>query len=165
MRMIFDHLLKKKTQMPDSDNAVADSDVSKSKRVGAGRVHNFKAKTKKKKRVVHTRLSFHPKGRRSLEEQVNVFDVIKRPVITEKAANQSERGVYVFVVRSQANKHDIVGAVEAIYGVRPKKVHIAKRPSKRKRIRIPGREREYGMTSPMKKAYVFLREGDKINLT
>ena len=118
-------------------------------------------------RVVHTKRSFHRRGRQEDEEvrRVNVYDIIERPVITEKAANQSENRVYTFLVRGSANKHTVADAVEVLYGVRPTKVRIAKRPSKRKRIRLPGREREYGMTAQKKKAYVFLREGDTIKLT
>ena len=116
-------------------------------------------------RMMHMRRSFHRKGRQEGVEHVNVYDVIERPVITEKAANQSENRVYTFLVRASASKHTVADAIEVLYGVRPKKVRIAKRPSKRKRVRILGREREYGMTTQKKKAYVFLREGDTIKLT
>ena len=116
-------------------------------------------------RVVHTRRSFHRPARRPIGDQVNIYDIIGRPVITEKAANQSERGVYTFLVSGRANKHSVADAVEVLYGVRPKKVRIAQRPPKRKRVRIPGREQEYGFTAQKKKAYVFLREGDTIKLT
>ena len=117
-------------------------------------------------RTVHTKRSFHRKGRQEDEGgRVNVYDIIERPVITEKAANQSENRVYTFLVRGSANKHAVADAVEVLYGVRPRKVRIAKCPSKRKRVRIPGKEREYGMTAQKKKAYVFLREGDTIKLT
>ena len=120
---------------------------------------------RRSKRVVHTKRSFHRQRRRPIQEQVRVYDVIERPVITEKAANQSENGVYTFLVRSWANKHSVADAVEVLYGVRPVKVRIVKRPAKRKRVRVQGREREYGMTAEKKKAYIFLREGDTIKLT
>lgn len=122
---------------------------------------------KRSNRTVHTRRSFHRRGGLSDAERVRVqvYDVIDRPVITEKAANQSENRVYTFLVRGSANKHTVADAVEVLYGVRPIQVRIAKRPPKKRRIRIPGREREYGMTTQKKKAYVTLREGDTIKLT
>ena len=116
-------------------------------------------------RKVHTERSFHRPPRKEVGEQVHIYDIIDRPLITEKAANQSERGVYAFLVQDRANKYSVADAIEALYGVRPKKVRIAKRPPKRKRLRIPGKEREYGMTAQKKKAYVFLREGDTIKLS
>lgn len=127
-----------------------------------------KRRKRRSNRTVHTKRSFHRKVRSEEEEaagRVNVYDVIEQPVITEKAANQSENRVYAFLVRDSANKHTVADAIEVLYGVRPTKVRIAKRPSKKKRIRIPGREREHGMTAQKKKAYVFLREGDTIKLT
>ncbi|MCY4577036.1 MAG: 50S ribosomal protein L23 [Candidatus Kaiserbacteria bacterium] len=122
-------------------------------------------KKRRSRKVVHTKRSFHRGNRQSAEEGVYIYDVIERPVITEKSANHSENGVYTFFVRDTANKHTVADAVEALYGVRPKKVRILKQPSKKKRVRIPGKEREYGMTARRKKAYVSLREGDTIKLT
>ncbi len=122
----------------------------------------YKQRTNRK---VHTKRSFHRPPRKTVGEQVNIYDIIDRPLITEKAANQSERGVYAFLVQDRANKYSVADAIEALYGVRPKKVRIAKRPSKRKRLRVAGKEREYGMTAQKKKAYVFLREGDTIKLS
>ena len=78
--------------------------------------------------------------------------------------NQKE-GVYTFIVNRKADKHRIAEAIEALYDVKPRKICIAKKPAKKKRLRIPGKEREFGMTATKKKAYVFLKEGDKIQLT
>ena len=133
-----------------------------------------KTKTKKvnralvgtaRRRLSHTRRSFALPEGRPLGDQVHVFDVLERPIFTEKAATLSERGVYSFIVRSSATKHTVADAIEALYGVRPERVHISRRPAKPKRVRIPGRERERGVRAAKKKAYVFLKEGDKIKLS
>ena len=124
-----------------------------------------KQRKQRSSRKVHTERSFHRPPRKAVGEQVNIYDIIDRPLITEKAANQSERGVYAFLVQNRANKYSVADAIEALYGVRPKKVRIAKRPPKRKRLRVPGKEREHGLTAQKKKAYVFLREGDTIKLS
>ena len=182
--MIFDRLFKRKKDSVSDQQATQDDDVQATalhEEYGGDvspLTEQFTKKTKQDKkntaldrkrkrrsnRVVHTKRSFH-RGERHEAGRVNVYDVIERPVITEKAANQSESGVYTFLVRGSANKYAVADAIEVLYGVRPKKVRIAKRPSKRKRIRISGKEREYGMTAQKKKAYVFLREGDTIKLT
>ena len=73
--------------------------------------------------------------------------------------------MYAFYVRKGANKHTVADAIEALYSVKPVKVRIAKRPPKRKRIRVVGRERETSKVGGAKKAYVFLKDGDKIQLT
>lgn len=144
---------------------IAEKTLKKTKLHKKNKALNTKSKKKRSGGVIHTKKTFHRKTRRPTEEQVNIYDTIKRPVITEKAANKSEQGVYTFIVRKRANKHDVADAIEVLYGVRPRKVRIAKRPSGKKRIRIPGKEGEYGMTTEKKKAYVFLREGDTIKLT
>lgn len=143
----------------------ADRSAKQSKSVKRNTALYGGGKKRRSNRVVHTKRSFHQSVRRDSGESVNVYDVIERPVVTEKAANQSENGVYTFIVRYDADKHSVADAVETIYGVRPKKVRTAKRPSKRKRVRIPGREQGYGMTAQKKKVYVFLREGDTISLS
>ena len=183
--MIFGQLFKriKKPKADQQDTAAegvqpqpqqkqdADSDrmtgktVKKSKVQKKNKALSKGGEKKKRNRTVHTHKSFHPKKSREGRELVNIYDVIERPVVTEKAANQSERGVYTFIVQEGANKHTVADAVETRYGVRPRKVRIAKQPAKRKRLRIRGRENEYGMTAQKKKAYIFLKEGDTIQLT
>lgn len=184
--MIFGSIFKKGKKEPEDQEDTSAKDVQKAvsqdgetsdRRTSTGRAikkakvyKNNKAligerRKKRSSRVVHTKRSFHPKVGRPAKEQVYIHDVIERPVITEKAANESEKGVYTFIVNSNSNKHRIAEAIEVLYGVKPRKVRIAKRPSKKKRVRIPGREQSFGMTTEKKKAYVFLREGDKIQLT
>lgn len=180
--MIFNTLFgrKKKEKDVQSDGA-ARSDSGRqaddTPAVGAGFVEKTAGKTTSVKRgravggkrrlnrPVHTARSFHNRRGRPVKDRVNVYDVIDRPAVTEKAATLSEKGVYVFLVRPSATKHTVVDAVEAIYNVRPRKVHISVGARKQKRIRVSGREREYSFTTRKKKAYVFLKKGDTIQLT
>ena len=149
----------------DNNTQVSKETQKKTKINKINKALNEKGRKKRSKRVAHTKKSFHPKKRRSVKEQVFIHDIIGQPVVTEKAANESEKGIYTFIVHEKANKYRIAEAIEALYDVKPKKVRIAKKPAKKKRLRIPGKEREFGMTAVKKKAYVFLREGDKIQLT
>ncbi len=84
---------------------------------------------------------------------------IGAPHITEKASFLSEKGVYVFKVPKRANKILVKRAVKDLYGFEPKKVGIVNIPSKTRFSR--GRR---GVSSGYKKALVYLKEGDKIEI-
>ena len=88
------------------------------------------------------------------------YDVIRKPIITEKATLASEANAVAFEVAPEANKPQIRAAVEALFGVKVKAVNttIAKGKSKRFRGR-PGTRRD------VKKAYVTLEEGNTIDVT
>lgn len=96
-----------------------------------------------------------PLGRQVLE------NILVRPRITEKATFATEQGVYVFEVASSANKLQIAEAIEHFYKVSPRKINIVRIPAKRIRSRLRGR---FGVVSPGKKAYVYLKEGDTIEV-
>jgi large subunit ribosomal protein L23 len=88
------------------------------------------------------------------------YDVIRKPVITEKATMASEANGVVFEVAIDANKPQIKDAVEAIFGVKVKAVNTTITKGKTKRFRgIPGRRKD------VKKAYVTLEEGNAIDVT
>jgi len=87
--------------------------------------------------------------------------VLKAPRITEKGAVVAElNNVYTFDISSRANKIDVKNAIESIYKVVPKKVAIARVPSKK--VQVRGQRGKLGTKSGGKKAFVYLKEGDKI---
>ncbi|MEK7639295.1 MAG: 50S ribosomal protein L23 [Patescibacteria group bacterium] len=87
--------------------------------------------------------------------------VIVHPRITEKAVAQSEQNVYTFVVRKDATKGVVADAVKALYNVTPMKVNIV---NKRPTHRLKGSTNRFVKEAGMKKAYVYLKKGDTINL-
>ncbi|SES41605.1 LSU ribosomal protein L23P [Tranquillimonas rosea] len=88
------------------------------------------------------------------------YDVIRRPVITEKATLASESGAVVFEVAIDANKPQIKEAVEGLFGVKVKAVNTTITKGKQKRFRgVRGRRKDF------KKAYVTLEEGNTIDVT
>ena len=88
------------------------------------------------------------------------YDVIRAPVITEKATLASENNQIVFHVATDADKKVIKEAVEAMFDVKVKAVNTLRRKGKAKRFRgIPGRQNE------MKKAIVTLEDGHSIDVT
>lgn len=87
--------------------------------------------------------------------------ILKAPRITEKAAYMTVNNSYVFEVAADATKRDVVTAVKALYKVTPRKVNIV---NKQPRAYVARFRNRRGVKSGMKKAYVFLKKGDKIDL-
>jgi large subunit ribosomal protein L23 len=90
---------------------------------------------------------------------VNVHEILRRPIITEKSTFLGDNAQYVFEVAKDANKIEIRRAVEEIFKVDVRAVNIIRVPGK---MRTMGRSR--GMTSPRKKAVVTLKPGQRIEL-
>lgn len=87
-------------------------------------------------------------------------NVLLHPRITEKAALGADKSnVYVFEVMPSATKKSISASIRDAYGVSPEKVHVLTIPSKR--VFIRGKR---GVKRGGKKAYVYLKKGDKIEL-
>ncbi|MFQ8431245.1 50S ribosomal protein L23 [Amaricoccus sp. W119] len=88
------------------------------------------------------------------------YDLIRRPVITEKATLASESGAVVFEVQMSATKPQIKEAVEKLFNVKVKAVNTTVTKGKVKRFRgRPGTRRD------VKKAYVTLVEGNSIDVS
>jgi large subunit ribosomal protein L23 len=86
-------------------------------------------------------------------------DIIKAPLISEKGALLTEKANQVlFKVRTDANKIEVKRAVEALFKVKVEQVRMARFLGKMRRI-----GKSMGRRSDWKKAYVTLREGDKID--
>jgi large subunit ribosomal protein L23 len=87
------------------------------------------------------------------------YEVLRRPLITEKNTMLVEQNKYTFEVARNANKPQIKDAVEKAFKVKVASVNVMCVPGKMRRA---GRQR--GMTSPWKKAVVTLEPGHKIEL-
>ncbi len=88
------------------------------------------------------------------------YDVIRKPIITEKATMASENNAVVFEVAIDANKPQIKEAVESLFNVKVKAVNTTITKGKVKRFRgLLGRRKD------VKKAYVTLVEGNTIDVT
>ena len=88
------------------------------------------------------------------------YDVIRKPVITEKSTMASENGAVVFEVAIDSSKPQIKDAVETLFGVKVKAVNTTITKGKNKRFRgIKGTRKD------VKKAYVTLEEGNMIDVS
>ena len=95
-----------------------------------------------------------------MSTKATLYDVIRKPLITEKSTLASESGAVVFEVAISANKPQIKEAVEALFGVKVKAVNTSITKGKEKKFRgKPGRRKD------VKKAYVTLEEGNTIDVT
>ncbi len=88
------------------------------------------------------------------------YDVLVKPLITEKATLVGENNGVLFQVAKSANKPQIKEAVEALFGVKVKAVNTTITKGKTKRFK--GRP---GVRSDVKKAYVTLEAGNTIDVT
>jgi large subunit ribosomal protein L23 len=88
------------------------------------------------------------------------FEVLRRPLVTEKSTMASEHNQVAFEVAIDATKPEIKAAVEDLFKVKVKAVNTLRQHGKVKRFR--GR---LGRRSDVKKAYVTLEEGHSIDVT
>ena len=88
---------------------------------------------------------------------MHVYQVLRRPLITEKNSQLQVQGKYVFEVADEANKNQIKQAVEKAFKVDVTAVNIVTVPGKQRRL-----GRQQVLTSPWKKAIVTLKPGDTI---
>ena len=90
----------------------------------------------------------------------NFYDLLRRPIITEKATNASESGAVVFEVSMNATKPAIKRAVEELFKVKVKGVNTVIAKGKTKRFRgMRGKRKD------IKKAYVMLEDGNTIDVS
>jgi len=90
---------------------------------------------------------------------MHLYEVLRRPLITEKDTMLQAQGKYAFEAAKESNKIQIKQAVEKAFNVKVTAVNI---------IMVPGKERRIGkrivLTPSWKKAIVTLQPGDKIEL-
>lgn len=96
----------------------------------------------------------------SNEINISFYDIIRRPIITEKATASTELGKFSFEVSPSANKIKVKRAIEAIFNVKVTRVNILNTKGKRKLFK--GRE---GFRKGQRKAIVTLEDGQTIDFT
>lgn len=93
-------------------------------------------------------------------KNLDAYDIIVSPVITEKATMASEYNKVVFKVKRTASKPDIKAAIEKLFNVKVKSVNTAIRKGKVKRFKG-----FLGTQGDVKKAVVTLEAGHSIDVT
>lgn len=87
---------------------------------------------------------------------MNVYDVVKKPIVTEKSMMQMEEHKYTFEVAKNATKEEIKAAIEEIFGVKVQRVNTMNMVGKMKR-----QGAHQGRRPSWKKAIVKLTEDSK----
>lgn len=118
----------------------------------------------KKEKVVETpkkMVKSEPTKTTLTKKGVDLSSVIRRPRITEKATYSAEKGVYVFEVAVDASKIDVAKAIQHLFKVTPTKIHTVRMKPQKITKMLRGISRQ---SKGYKKAYVYLKKGDKIEL-
>ena len=89
-----------------------------------------------------------------------VYDVLQRPIISEKAAKLAETNGLAFEILPSATKKDVANAILAIYNTLPTKVNIVNAKGKVKTFR----NKSKGAQRAIKKAYVTLPKGHAVDI-
>ena len=95
-----------------------------------------------------------------MSSKTEYYDVIRKPIVTEKATMASEAGAVVFEVSMDSNKPIIIAAVEALFNVKVKAVNTTVVKGKTKRFKG-----QLGRRKNTKKPYVMLEEGNTIDVS
>ncbi len=98
----------------------------------------------------------------SAKARTDIASVLVKPRITEKAANLLERNIYTFEITKGASKYDVRDAVKSLYNVTPSSIRIVNKKPRHYMSKARGRDM---MESGLRKAYVYLKKGDRIDLT
>ncbi|QVK21423.1 50S ribosomal protein L23 [Mycoplasmatota bacterium] len=89
----------------------------------------------------------------------SIYEVLKRPIITEKSMSLVEMGKYTFEVAQDANKIEIKDAVGKLFNVDVEKVNLINGKAKKKRV-----GKHSGYTAKVKKAIVTIKKGQSIDI-
>ena len=93
-------------------------------------------------------------------KNIDLMDLIVKPIITEKATRPSEYGQVTFNVSIDTTKKEVKQAIEKLFKVKVKKVNTIRVKGKRKKFQgIKGKRKD------VKKAIVTLHEGDSIDVS
>ena len=94
-----------------------------------------------------------------MPKEINVYEVLRRPLVTEKGTYLQEQNKYLFEVAINANKPQIKQAVEKAFDVTVKSVNL---------MTVAGKKKRYGRAitkrPDWKKAVITLKEGDSIQI-
>lgn len=92
---------------------------------------------------------------------MNLYQILIKPLVTEKSTQENATGKYTFVVDSKANKIEITQAIQALYGIKVTKVTVRQTPEK---TRIVGRGKVITKRDAVKKATVTVEKGKTLDV-
>ena len=94
-----------------------------------------------------------------MPKEINIYEVLRRPLVTEKGTHLQEKNKYLFEVAINANKPQVKQAIEKAFNVSVKSVNL---------MTVVGKKKRYGRAitkrPDWKKAVVTLKQGDSIQI-
>ena len=151
-------LFSKKATLPAQTGAKAEPKKSAVKTEKVQKPKKVEKTEKLEKEVVAAEVVKTEEVKRG--KGLELTQILVRPHVTEKATDLSERGVYAFEINKRAGKNEVMRAIEAEFKVRPVKIAIVNKPAKY--AKNPRTNRRVVKKPGMKKAFVYLKSGDKI---
>ncbi|MBL1434204.1 50S ribosomal protein L23 [Candidatus Wolfebacteria bacterium] len=120
-------------------------------------------KEEKKKEVASVKKSDATKDAPKVVKETGIIpgNILKKPHVSEKALLAGTKNVYVFEIYPKATKRDVALAVTEAFNVEVLAVNTVRLPAKKGSNRTKGKA---GKKSAIKKAYVTLKEGDRLQL-
>ena len=94
-----------------------------------------------------------------MKKKLNIFQIIHKPIITDKTTKLLEKNQYCFKVNHKVNKTEIKEAIESIFKVKVININTSHEPRKKRKV-----GRFYGYRTHFKKAIVTLSNNSTINL-
>lgn len=91
------------------------------------------------------------------KSSVSIYEILKKPMVTEKGGLLGQSNKYLMLVAKNSNKFEIKKSVGALYNVTVESVNIVNIPPKKKQ-----RGKTQGFKPGFKKAIITLKQGDKI---
>ncbi|TSC61361.1 MAG: large subunit ribosomal protein L23 [Parcubacteria group bacterium Gr01-1014_107] len=123
-------------------------------------IFKFRKKESKEKETKDKGVIETPKVTAGLEAAPKIASsILLKPRVAEKATEVQKNNVYIFEIHPSATKNLVRQAVRELYKVEPRKINITKNPSKR--VFVRGKR---GIKTGVKKAYIYLKEGDRIEI-
>ncbi len=116
-------------------------------------------KSEVKEPIKKAEIKKEPAKKRESRGRKIAYEILVRPLVTEKASGLAVINQYVFAVQPKANKVEIKKAIEELYGVSPIAVNIIKMRGKHVRY-----GRTQGRTKNWKKAVITLKKGESIKI-
>ena len=122
----------------------------------------FKRKKEEKEKIEENKKTEEKKGKVDLPQgkDPRFYQMIKKPIVTEKAVSFSQANKYIFGVSSRANKTEVRKAIEKLYEVKVKDVRMLNTTGKSRQV-----GRFEGWKPGFKKAIITLKDGYKIEIT
>jgi len=142
-------------------NSLLNKNKKTDKTTTGGKVKNEEEKSMKE--LYHSNEAIKDKQQKGIDKKIfkyeQAYQILQKPLVTEKVTNLGVHNKYVFAVANNANKVEVAKAIHHVYGIKPVKVNMIKMMGKiTKHGKISGKRKNW------KKAIITLPIGETIKV-